>query len=104
MQIIKAWQWTKEDSVAMAIYAAELVIDYYEMKSPNDSGPRKAIEAAKAWIANPTQDAADAADAAADAAAYAARAATYAAYAARLEMKKKIQKWIIARLKEQETL
>ena len=101
MRIVKAWQWTKEDSVAMAICAAELVIEYYEKRYPNDQRPRQAIEAAKAWLANPTNDAADAAHAA-DAAAHAAHAAAHAA--PRLGMKTKIQKWCISHLKNKEGL
>ena len=76
----------KNQSVQYAIFAAEQVIDIYEGKYPNDKRPRNAIEAAKAYVQNPSKKtkayAADAADAAADAAAYAADAAAYAAYAA----------------------
>jgi transcription termination factor NusB len=93
MKIVKAWRWTKIDSVEMAIYAAELVIDHYEKDYPNDSRPRQAIEAAKAYLKDPTtanaaahdaayaaaHDAAAAAHAAANAAAHAAAAAAYAA-------------------------
>jgi hypothetical protein len=84
MRIVKAYKWTKTDSVELAIFAAELVIDIYEKQYPNDDRPRKAIEAAKAYIKDPSR-AAYAADAAyaAYAADYAARAAYYAAaYAA----------------------
>ena len=77
MRIVKAWKWQKKDSVALAVYAAELVIDIYEKKYPKDDRPRKAIEAAKYWLKHPH---AAAAYADADAAAYAAAAA--AAYAA----------------------
>lgn len=101
MRIVKAWHWTKEDSVSLAIYAAEQVIDIYEKKYPNDGRPRKAIEAAKKWLKNPTADAADAANAA-DAAAYAANAAAYAADAAaraRKELTKKINIWFAKRIK-----
>ena len=87
-----AW-WTikhllkKEQSVKIAIYTAEKVIDVFEKKYPNDDRPRKAIEAAKAWLKEPTEtnraaNAADAANAAAYAAANAAYAAAYAALAA----------------------
>ena len=90
MRVVRAYEWTKPDSVAMAIYAAELVIGEYEKKYPDDKRPRQAIEAAKAWLENPTEEnraSASAASAAADAAAsasaaYAAYAAAYAAYAA----------------------
>ena len=106
MRLIRAWRWTPDDSLALAIYAAELVIEYYETKYPTDDRPRKAIEAAKAYLAHPTKDAAYAASyAAARAAARAADAAyaaAYAADAARQKMKVKIDKWIIARLKDRE--
>ena len=73
MRIKRAWLWKKEDSVSLAIFAAELVIGVYEEKHPNDDRPRKAIEAAKAWLADPSEkpvfaDAIYAAAAAADAA------------------------------------
>ena len=84
----------KNQSVQYAIFAAEQVIDIYEGKYPNDKRPRNAIEAAKAYVQNPSKKtkayAADAADAAyaaayttdASYAACAADAAAYAAYAA----------------------
>ena len=81
----------KLNQVRYAVYAAEQVISMFEKKYPNDKRPRKAIEAAKAWIKNPTEKnrvvAASAADAAADADAYAA--AAYAA-AARKKLQLKI--------------
>ena len=87
---------THEQKVAYAIYAAELVIGIYEKKYPGNLASRKAIEAAKAYLANPCEktrkaaayaayaadDADAAAYAAAAAAAYAAAAAAYAAAAA----------------------
>jgi hypothetical protein len=81
MRIVEAYEWTKPDSVAMAIYCAELVIGNYEKKCPDDKRPRKAIEAAKAWLENPTEKNRQAATAAYYAAA-AAAAAAYSAYAA----------------------
>lgn len=86
MKIVKAWNWTKTDSVELAIYAAELVLGIFEKKYPKDKRPRKAIEAAKDYLKNPNKKTARAADAAAYAAyaaAYAADAAYAAAYAAR---------------------
>lgn len=103
MRLVKAYRWKKEDSVKLAIYAAELVLDIFEKENPNDDRPRKAIEAAKEYLKNPGKDAAyvaanaayaanaeNAANAAACAAAdaayaadSAARAADSAAYAAR---------------------
>ena len=81
MRVVKAYRWEKPDSVAMAIYAAELVIGEYEKRYPDDKRPRRAIEAAKAWLENPTEENRAAAKAAASAA-YAAYAAASAAYAA----------------------
>ena len=73
----------KLDKVRYAVYAAEQVIDIYEKKYTNDDRPRKAIEAAKNYIENPSREnAADAADSAADAAAAAAASAADAADAA----------------------
>jgi hypothetical protein len=85
MKVVRAYEWTKTDSVAMAIYAAELVIGTYEKKYPDDKRPRQAIEAARAWLENPSKENRSAASAAAHAAAYAAsaaHAASAAAYAA----------------------
>ncbi|MDE2021088.1 MAG: hypothetical protein KGJ13_12190, partial [Patescibacteria group bacterium] len=93
MRIVKAWHWKKEDSVSLAIFAAEQVISIYEKKYPDDDRPRKAIQTAKEYLKDPTKKnayaayaAANAAKAAANAAnaAYAANAANaaYAAYAA----------------------
>ena len=84
----------KEQSVAIAIAVASRVLDKYEVAYPDDKRPRKAIEAAQAWLDNPTKENADAASAAyaastdayasaahAVSAAYSARAAAYAALA-----------------------
>ena len=76
---------TKEDAVRYAVFAAREVLPIFEIKYPNDNRPRKAIESAEAWLANPCEETMNAVDAAADAAAaaaYAARAAEYAARAA----------------------
>jgi hypothetical protein len=56
MRAIKAYKWQKKDSVALSIFAAELCIKNYEAKYPNDSRPRDAIEAAKKWLAEPTEE------------------------------------------------
>jgi hypothetical protein len=79
--------------VSYAVFSAEQVIDIYEKKYPDDKRPRKAIEAAKKCIDNPSKEnkayadssasaAASAASAASSAAASAASAAASAAYAA----------------------
>jgi len=89
-------------SVFLAIGFAEKAFPVWEKEYPEDMRPRRAIEAAKEWLKNPSAaaandaraasaasaasasaaDAADAANAAYDAAAYAAYAADAAAYAA----------------------
>jgi hypothetical protein len=127
MRIVKAYEWRKEDSVSLAIFAAEMVIGLFEARYPADDRPRKAIEAAKSWLKDPSAadaaaraaadaaaDAADAAayaaDAAADAAARAANAAraacaaaayagAYAADSARAAMTAKANAWIIERMR-----
>ena len=75
---------THEQQIRYAIYAAEQVIELYEEKYPDDKRPMQAIEAARRYLDNPSQEnkAADAARAAARAAYAAARAAYAAADAA----------------------
>ena len=66
--------WVKSNKanmvrVAFAILCAESVIKIYEDKYPSDHRPRKAVDAAREYLLNPTSYAAyAAADAAADAA------------------------------------
>ena len=101
----------KINCIRYAVYAARQVLDIFEKEYPDDDRPRKAIEAARKNIKNPTQlnksaaDAADAAVAAADAADAAAAAyAAYAAYAARAadhELLIKILKYGMRLLKTQ---
>lgn len=86
MRVVKAWNWTKKDSVEIAIFAAEQVIHIYEKHYPNDGRPRKAIEAAKAWLKDPSEknknEVVKSATYATQAAYEASQAASYAAYAA----------------------
>ena len=65
---------THEQKVNYAVFIAEQALNIFEEKYPDDRRPRQAIEAAKAWVDNPTKQNKKAADAAA----YVA----YAAYAA----------------------
>ena len=44
------------DRVRFSVYAAELVLHIYEDRHPRDQRPRKAIEAAKAWIHDPSEE------------------------------------------------
>jgi hypothetical protein len=75
-----------EEQASLAIQCAEKVLFIFEEKYPEDKRPRKAIEAAKKYLADPTEEnkvASKTASKAANAAAYAANAASYAAsYAA----------------------
>ncbi len=54
MRVIKAWKWEKKDSVALAIFAAELTLDNFEKKYPDDKRPRLALEAAKKVLKSDT--------------------------------------------------
>ena len=80
MRVVRAYRWEKPDSVAMAIYAAELVIGEYEKQYPDDKRPRQAIEAAKKWLDDPTEENRQA-SASASAYASAAASASASAYA-----------------------
>ena len=129
MRLKKVYDWTKKDSVKLAIYAAELVLDIFEKKYPKDERPRTAIDAAKKWLKEPTEEnkvalanaaahaaiyevinaAAHAANAVAHAGAYVthaanagANAATYAVYVASHatdKIKNKCDKFILEILK-----
>lgn len=55
MRIEKAYHWTNEDSISLAIYAAELCLANFEKTRPDDKRPRDAIEAAKAYLKNPCE-------------------------------------------------
>jgi hypothetical protein len=94
------WSWfrwlaarlmTHAQKVEWAIFCAEQVIDIYEKRHPKNTRPREAIEAAKKWLKDPSEENKKAAKTAAaaaadddddDAAAAAAAAAAYAAAAA----------------------
>jgi len=77
----------KKLSVQLAVFCARQVLHLWEDKHPTDMRPRKSIEAAEAWIENPTEENRQKALEARKAAAYAACAAAacavdVAAYAA----------------------
>ena len=46
--------FTKEQNVKYAIYAAKSVLRIHGSKYPDDTRPRKAIEAAEEYLCNPT--------------------------------------------------
>ena len=54
MRIIEAKKWTKKDSVALSIFAAELCLKEFEKLYPNDRRPCEAIEAARAVLEHDT--------------------------------------------------
>jgi len=87
MKIIGAWKWQKKDSVSLSIFAAELVLKNFESVYPADDRPRKAIEAAKKYLDNPTDKNEKAAYSAAESAARSAALDT-------------IETWILTRLCE----
>lgn len=89
MKIVKTYQWTKKDSVALAIYSAELCIELFEKVYPDDKRPREAIEAAKKWLEKPTKKNQEAARSAARS------AVESAAYE---EVLDKIEDWINSRI------
>ena len=60
------------EKLSLAIQCVERVLFIFEEKFPNDKRPRKAIEVAKAYLANPTEENKNAVDYAAEAAADAA--------------------------------
>ena len=58
------WNWNEwliqksvnqKQAIKVAIFSAELVIDIYEKKYPEDKRPRQAIEAAKAYLKKPNE-------------------------------------------------
>ena len=124
MRILRAWEWTKKDSVALSIFSAELCLKNFEKVYPDDKRPRQAIEAAKKWLKNPTKKNQLAAGSAAESAAWSAAesaawsavksaawsaaesaagsAAKSAAWSAEGSDKllKVIEKWIIKRIPE----
>ena len=73
MRITRAWKFSRQDWLDLAIYTAELVLPIFESRFPYDKRPRTAIK---------NGSAADAADAAGSAADIGARSAAHAARAA----------------------
>ncbi len=56
MRVIKAYKWEQKDSVEEAIFCAELVLHIYEEKYPEDKRPINAIEAAKTWLKDTSEE------------------------------------------------
>ena len=72
----------KAVAVRFALACAGMVLDKFESKYPDDDRPRKAMEAAKAWLDNPTEANRSAAGSAARSAASAAESAAWSAESA----------------------
>ena len=111
MRIIKAWKWEKKDSVALAIYAASLVLENFEKKHFEDKRPGEAIQAAKRWLKNPTKKnqsaawSAESAASAAESAAWSAESAESAAWSAAYDITfNKIETWIRRRVNKLEEI
>lgn len=68
MRVLRVWGWRQKDNVDLAIFAAELAIDIFEKAFPGDDRPRRAIEAAKAWLISSIERNRQAAEKAAEAA------------------------------------
>ncbi len=79
MRVIKAYKWTKKESVSLAIFSAKLCLNNFEKEYPDDLRPRQAIEAAVKYLKNPTKKNKDAAWSAESAAESAARSAAWSA-------------------------
>ena len=84
----KAIGWTKRENAKLSVFCAELVLSNWEKEYPDDDRPRQAIESAKRWLNEPTEEnkrkAASAAAALAAASASASAAALASASAATL--------------------
>jgi len=104
MRVIKAYKWTKKDSVSLSIYAAELCLKNFEDIYPDDKRPRDAIDAAKKWLEIPTTKNRSAAESAAESAARSARFAAESAGSARSAAIEKISKWFDQRVKSLEEI
>ena len=93
MRLIKVWKWQKKDSVALAIFSAEQCLKNFEKVYPKDKRPRQAIQAAKKWLKNPTEENESAAWSA-ESAAWSAESAARSAWSAESAAIRKIEKWI----------
>jgi hypothetical protein len=77
MRVTRAWKFSRQDWLDLAVYTAELVLPIFETRFPDDKRPRTAIKSGSA--ADAAAAAGSAADIGARSAAHAARAAAAAA-------------------------
>lgn len=92
MRVANCYEWTKKDSLKLAIFSAELVLKNFEKEFPNDKRPRAAIEAAKRVLEKDTKRNRDAARSA-------ARSAEWSESAESAVMRK-IEKYFIGLVKD----
>ena len=90
----------KSQSVKLAVFSAELCLPNFESAYPDDGRPRKAIDAAKAYLKRPREKTKSAARAAASGAARAAWSASAASAAARAASAAARAAWGAARAAE----
>lgn len=50
MRIVKKWKWDKEDTIALSIYSASLVLNIFEKKRPKDDRPGNTIKIARKYL------------------------------------------------------
>jgi hypothetical protein len=55
-RVVRAFKWTKKDSLKLAIFSAEQVLHNFEKEFPSDKRPREAIEAAKKVLFKDTKE------------------------------------------------
>lgn len=96
MRVVKVLD-TKRVAVQFAIACARRSLPNYEKEYPKDDRPRKAIEAAETWFANPTKEN----ESAARSAWSAARSAESAAWSAAWSAEKKWQNKILLSIIEE---
>lgn len=57
MRIIKAWRWTREDSIALTVFGIKLYLECLEKEAVLDKAhTKKQIESARMFIENPTYE------------------------------------------------
>ncbi len=130
MRIARAWKFSRQDWVDLAIHAAGLVLPIFESRFPDDKRPRAALQSGSAaaaaraaggaaeigarsagHAARAAAAAADAGTRTADAAAYAALAVNSADGAAhgispavRADVRDKIEAWLHERIRSMESV
>lgn len=87
MRIVRAYEWTAVDSLALSIFAAEQVLGLFAKVRPADSRPTDAIEQAKKILS---------------ALAGGEQVSDAASYAASAELAERINAWIVERISTKE--